>query len=186
MLTARNGSRWKVFLTIALIGLCNGALAQQYDVHLDNVERLEGSENYFSYNYTTEKISEMKLKFSAHIQQHKELDDSYSVVALISRADLAEGSEYEVVMDLKKPLCEWMKTIYKTYFYEELEPLSNLPHFDTCPLPAAEYWLKDYVLDTEPYKEMMQEGRWKVEMKLMKGDEVCSGVITTTTVKPVA
>uniref|UniRef100_A0A182PSN8 Uncharacterized protein n=1 Tax=Anopheles epiroticus TaxID=199890 RepID=A0A182PSN8_9DIPT len=157
---------------------------RNFDVHIDKLERLGEAGEYFTYNYTYEKISDMKFNMGAHVQQLKELDDSFTVKALMARADLADGSEYEVMMDLQKPLCEWMRTIYKAYFYEELAKVSNFPHYDTCPLPVAEYVMENYVLDTEPYSEMMSEGRWKMEMMLMKGDSVCSGILMMNTVKP--
>ncbi|ETN62535.1 hypothetical protein AND_005772 [Anopheles darlingi] len=169
---------------IALLLLSNGATAQKYEVHLDKLERLDSDGDYFTYNYTFEKVSEMKMSFSANIQQHKELDDSYTVKAMMARAELAEESEYEVMLDLRKPLCDWMRTIYKTYFYDELKAVSNMPTPETCPLPVAEYWMKDYVFDVEPYQEMMTEGRWKTEMMLMKGEKACSGIVLWSTVKP--
>uniref|UniRef100_A0A182VM56 Uncharacterized protein n=1 Tax=Anopheles merus TaxID=30066 RepID=A0A182VM56_ANOME len=101
--------------------------------------------------------------------------------AYISLACIALG--YGAAANMK-PLCEWMRTIYKTYFYEELAKVSNFPHYDTCPLPVANYVMENYVLDTEPYSEMMSEGRWKMEMMLMKGDSVCSGISVLNTVKP--
>uniref|UniRef100_A0AAG5CWF5 Uncharacterized protein n=1 Tax=Anopheles atroparvus TaxID=41427 RepID=A0AAG5CWF5_ANOAO len=176
---------WRgTLLVVAFIVLGHGAAAEQeYDMHIDKLEKMEGDGEYFTYNYTYEKISEMKYSIGAHVHQHKELDDSYTVKVLMARADLAEGSEFEVMFDLQKPLCEYMRTIYKTYFYEELEKVSNFPHYDTCPLPVAEYWIKEYVFDSEPYKEMMSEGRWKVEMMLMKGAVVCSGILMVNTVK---
>uniref|UniRef100_A0A182TLL2 Uncharacterized protein n=1 Tax=Anopheles melas TaxID=34690 RepID=A0A182TLL2_9DIPT len=157
---------------------------KNFDVHIDKLERVGDTGEYFTYNYSYEKISEMKFNMGAQVQQLKELDDSYTVKALVARADLADGSEFEVMMDLQKPLCEWMRTIYKTYFYEELAKVSNFPHYDTCPLPVANYVMENYVLDTEPYSEMMSEGRWKMEMMLMKGDSVCSGISVLNTVKP--
>ncbi|XP_053671490.1 uncharacterized protein LOC128721734 [Anopheles nili] len=172
-------------LTLVCVAFRHGATANEnFDVHVDKLERIGDSEKYFKYNYTYEKISEMKFNIQAQVEQLLELDDSYSVKGLVARANLAEDSEYEVMMNLQKPLCEWMRTIYKSYFYDELVKVSNFPHYDTCPLPVAEYTVKDYVLDAEPYSDMMSEGRWKVEMMLMKGDDVCSGVILMTTVKP--
>ncbi|XP_035777328.1 uncharacterized protein LOC118458696 [Anopheles albimanus] len=168
----------------ALLVLNHAVTAEKYEVHLDKLERLDSDGDYFTYNYTFEKVSELKISFSANIHQHKELDDSYTIKAMIARAELAEDSEYEVMIDLRKPLCDWMRTMYKTYFYDELKPVSNMPPPETCPLPVADYWMKDYVFDAEPYQEMMTEGRWKTEMMLLKGDEVCAGIIMLSTVKP--
>ncbi|EAU77074.3 AGAP002853-PA [Anopheles gambiae str. PEST] len=177
---------WRfAYISLACITLGHEAAANMnFDVHIDKLERVGDTGEYFTYNYSYEKISEMKFNMGAQVQQLKELDDSYTVKALVARADLADGSEFEVMMDLQKPLCEWMRTIYKTYFYEELAKVSNFPHYDTCPLPVANYVMENYVLDTEPYSEMMSEGRWKMEMMLMKGDSVCSGISVLNTVKP--
>ncbi|XP_049278557.1 uncharacterized protein LOC125761456 [Anopheles funestus] len=176
---------WRVTLSLVCIVWGYGATANNnYDVHIDKLERVGDTGEYFTYNYTYEKISDMKFSMGAQVQQLKELDDTYTVKALMARADLAEGSEYEVMMDLQKSLCDWMRTIYKAYFYEELAKVSNFPHYDTCPLPVAEYVVENYVLDTEPYSEMMSEGRWKMEMMLMKDGQVCSGMVMMTTVKP--
>ncbi|XP_058120067.1 uncharacterized protein LOC131284889 [Anopheles ziemanni] len=176
---------WRVILlVIAFVVLGHGVRAEQeYEMTIEKLERMNDNGEYFTYNYTYDKLTEMKYSVSANVHQHKELDSSFSVKALMARADLAEGSEFEVMLDLQKPLCEWMTTIYKTYFYEELEKVSNFPHYDTCPLPPAEYWVKEYVFDYEPYKDMMSEGRWKVEMMLLKGDVVCSGILMINTVK---
>uniref|UniRef100_A0A182T3J7 Uncharacterized protein n=1 Tax=Anopheles maculatus TaxID=74869 RepID=A0A182T3J7_9DIPT len=177
----------RVALSFVCIALGYGATANKnFDVHIDKLERVGDTGEYFTYNYTYEKISDMKFSMGAHVQQLKELDDSYTVKALVARAELADGSEYEVMMDLQKTLCDWMRTIYKTYFYEELAKVSNFPHYDTCPLPVAEYVVENYVFDTEPYSEMMSEGRWKVEMLLTKEEKVCSGIVMMTTVKPKA
>uniref|UniRef100_A0A182N739 Uncharacterized protein n=1 Tax=Anopheles dirus TaxID=7168 RepID=A0A182N739_9DIPT len=176
---------WRIALAFAGILLSYQTAANQnFDVHLDKLERVGKAGEYFSYNYTYDKISGMKYSMGGHVQQLKELDDSYMVKALVARADLADDSPYEVMMDIEKPLCEWMRTIYKTYFYEELEKVSNFPHYDTCPLPEAEYVVTDYVFDAEPYSEMMSEGRWKIEMMLTKDGNVCSGIVMVTTVKP--
>ncbi|XP_052890902.1 uncharacterized protein LOC128299087 [Anopheles moucheti] len=176
---------WGVTLPLACIVLGYGVTANMnYDVHIDKLERVGDTGEYFKYNYSYEKISDMKFSMGAQIQQLKELDDTYTVKALMARADLAEGSEYEVMMDLQKTLCDWMRTVYKTYFYDELAKVSNFPHYDTCPLPVGEYVVENYVLDTEPYSEMMSEGRWKAEMMLMKDDKICSGIVMMTTVKP--
>uniref|UniRef100_A0A182M7G5 Uncharacterized protein n=1 Tax=Anopheles culicifacies TaxID=139723 RepID=A0A182M7G5_9DIPT len=177
----------RVILSLVCIVLGHGVTANaNFDVHIDKLERVGKTDEYFTYNYTYEKISDMKFSMGAHIQQLKELDDTYTVKALMARAELADGSEFEVMMDMQKSLCDWMRTVYKTYFFEEISQVSNFPHYDTCPLPAAEYVMENYVLDTEPYSEMMSEGRWKMEMMLTKGDEVCSGIIMMTTVKPKA
>uniref|UniRef100_A0A182QYE9 Uncharacterized protein n=1 Tax=Anopheles farauti TaxID=69004 RepID=A0A182QYE9_9DIPT len=178
---------WRITLALAGILLNYEATANNnFDVHLDKFERVGPAGEYFSYNYTYDKIADMKYNMGGHVQQHVQLDDSYMVKALMARSELADGSEYEVMLDIEKPLCEWMRTIYKTYFYEELEKVSNFPHYDTCPLPVAEYTVTDYVFDAEPYSEMMSEGRWKTEMMLTKDGNVCSGIVMITTVKPKA
>ncbi|XP_053698627.1 uncharacterized protein LOC128745574 [Sabethes cyaneus] len=160
----------------------------KYDMQVINVETIEGSEKYFEYNYTLDKVSELNFKVSGNIRQLIQMDNKYALSLKLSRAELNDNADppvYEEVAALSKPLCEFLTTIYRMYFYEKLKEISNFPHYETCPLPVADYWFKDYAFEGENYRAFMRDGRFKLESYLCEEDAVLGGIITIITVTPV-
>ncbi|XP_058812950.1 uncharacterized protein LOC131677245 [Topomyia yanbarensis] len=157
-----------------------------YDIQFISLETMEGSETYFEYNYTLDKQSELTFKMSGNIRQLVQLGDDYGVTLTLSRSDLADDPPvYEEMMNINKPVCDYMKTIYRMYFYDGLKDVSNFPHYETCPLVPAEYWFKDYIFEGEDFAVFLREGRFKLECYLTKEGESLAGCISTSTVTKV-
>lgn len=156
-----------------------------YDFVFEKLETIEGSEQYCEYNYTMEKLSEYNYKFSGNFMLPKDLNNDYGIDLTLSRAEVGSDA-FEEMMHIGKPLCEYMKTIYRMYFYENIKDISNFPHYDECPLVAPkQYWIKDYLFEGEGYKAFTRDGHFKMAIYLTKdGANVAGGVITMT-VKPV-
>lgn len=73
-----------------------------------------------------------------------------------------------------------MRMIYKRYFYEELSKHSNLPHFDTCPLPAGQYEIKEYQLDMAKFKGfryLFAPGQYRLQQFLIENDVTVTGIL---------
>lgn len=73
-----------------------------------------------------------------------------------------------------------MRTIYKRYFYEKIAEHSNLPHFDTCPVPAGQYEIKEYPLDMDTFKRLkhlLKPGQYRLQQFLIQNDVAVSGVL---------
>lgn len=73
-----------------------------------------------------------------------------------------------------------MKTIYKEYFYEEISKYSNLPHYDTCPIPKGQYDIKEYPFNLKTfaqYKLFIEPGNYRVQMFLVKDGIAVTGVL---------
>lgn len=153
-------------------------------MHFDGMETIDGSENYFHYNYTLDKKSETAFSVSGYITQLVTLDNGYKLQFKLSRAPLDSPDQYEVMLGLEKPLCEYMASIYKLYLYESLKDISNFPHYDQCPLEPTEYWFKDYSFDGDEYKSFLKDGHYKIEMYLIKGDEMVAGGLSKMRVEP--
>ncbi|XP_058444517.1 uncharacterized protein LOC131426093 [Malaya genurostris] len=159
-----------------------------YDIDYHGLRTTEGTENFFQYNYTLDKLSELRFEASGNIRQLVPLDDSYEVSMRLSRADLTTDDPpmYDNIMNIQKPVCKFMKTTYRRYFYGELKDISNLPHYDSCPLSPTDYWVRQYTFEGQDYSEFLREGRFKLECYLIKDDEIVAGVIGESTVKKVA
>ncbi|KXJ82920.1 hypothetical protein RP20_CCG010572 [Aedes albopictus] len=179
--------RWigRAFLLAALIGLVLAEDDPNYEVHFDGMEMIDGSDSYFNYNYTMDKKSETAFTVSGFITQLVLLDNTYKARFRLSRAPLDNPELYEEMLGLEKPLCEYMSSIYKMYFYETLKDISNFPHYDKCPLDPAEYWFKDYSFDADEYKAFMRDGHYKIEMYLVKGEDSVAGGLSKMRVEPV-
>lgn len=73
-------------------------------------------------------------------------------------------------------MCTYWRTIYKQYFYESLKDTSNLPHYDTCPLPAFKFWVRNYIFNGADYQSMMGPGLWKLAFFLFHKDVLETGI----------
>lgn len=155
-------------------------------MHFEGVETVEGSDQYFRYNYTVDKKSETAFTVSGFISQLVQLDNGYGIQMKLSRANLdsPEPLEYEELIGLEKPVCEYLTSVYRMYFYDQLKDISNFPHYETCPLEPNDYWFKDYSFDGEEYKAFMRDGHFKMEAYLTKGEEVIAGVVSKMRVAP--
>lgn len=92
-----------------------------------------------------------------------------------------------------------MKTVYKKYFYDKIKDYSNMPHYETCPLPKVyikphlnnicfiwlmsslfapqeKYWIKDYPFDADKFKGIAKPGYYRVEVYLLQGGVAKTGV----------
>ncbi|XP_058445166.1 uncharacterized protein LOC131426429 [Malaya genurostris] len=159
-----------------------------FDVDYNGLEKIAGTEHFFQYNYTVDKLSELSFEISGNIRQLVPLDDDYEVSMILSRADLA-GTDpplYETMMSLQKPVCKFMNTIYRKYFYDELKDVSNFPHFETCPLLPTDYWIRGYTFEGQDYSMVLREGRFKLEWSLIKDDEIVAGCVIKSMVTKMA
>lgn len=73
-------------------------------------------------------------------------------------------------------VCNFMKTIYKKYFYETIKDYSNLPHYDKCPVTKEKYVIKEYPFDASKFKHMAKPGFYRIEAFVINGDEAKAGV----------
>ncbi|XP_055526968.1 uncharacterized protein LOC129719600 [Wyeomyia smithii] len=177
------------FLIIGFVKLSLADEISTYDMQLVKVETVAGSEQYFEYNYTLDKLSEMSFKISGNIRQLVIADNRYEISMKLSRAELSDAADppaYEELIEVTKPLCEFLKSIYRMYFYEDLKDISNFPHYDTCPLPVADYWFKDYAFEGESYQAFMSDGRYKLECYLMQEGVIAGGAVASITITPIA
>ncbi|XP_039443313.1 uncharacterized protein LOC120423532 [Culex pipiens pallens] len=179
---------FKLILSVVVLAVVVAAQEEEeinYDFIFEKMETVEGSEQYCEYNYTMEKLSEYNFKLSGNFFTPKELNNDFGIVFTLSRAEVG-SEEFEEMMHISKPLCEYMKTIYRMYFYESVKDISNFPHFDECPLPGQkEYWIKEYLFEGEGYKAFTRDGHFKIEFYLTKDGANVAGAVTTMTVKPV-
>lgn len=92
---------------------------------------------------------------------------------------LNENEEYEQIMQLPTlPMCMFMKTIYKRFFYEEISQYSNLPHYDVCPVPAGSYDIKQYPFNMNKFErveEALGAGSYRMNCFLIHNDVAVSG-----------
>ncbi|XP_062540106.1 uncharacterized protein LOC134208021 [Armigeres subalbatus] len=176
----------KIFILAVLIGLAWAEEEEKMDVHFEGMDIIDGSENYFHYNYSLDKKSETAFSVSGFISQLVQLDNGYGLRMKLSRANLdaPEPAQYEEMLGVEKPVCEYMTSIYKMYFYDSLKDISNFPHYDTCPLEPADYWFKEYTFDAAEYQAFMKDGQYKMEMYLIKGDEPIAGGVSRMRVEP--
>lgn len=75
--------------------------------------------------------------------------------------------------------CDFMKTIYKKYFYEEISKYSNLPSYDVCPIPKGQYEIKEYPMDMKKFehvKSMAKPGSYRLDWFMIKNDVAVCGV----------
>lgn len=80
----------------------------------------------------------------------------------------------------KMKVCSYMKTIYKKYFYDEISKYSNLPHYDTCPVPKGEYEIEEYPFDMKTFKHFesfIEPGTYRLQLFLIQNDVAVSGVL---------
>lgn len=93
-----------------------------------------------------------------------------------------ENNEYQSVFSFPQiGACDFMKTIYKKHFYEEISKYSNLPDPDTCPIPKSQYEIKQYPFDLkklEHLKKLAKPGSYLVKFYIVKDDApVCGALI---------
>ncbi|XP_055587033.1 uncharacterized protein LOC129756774 [Uranotaenia lowii] len=149
----------------------------EFKMHFMGLDKLDGSEKYLDYNYTGEKLSDMSFKMSGHARLLVDMDDSYTVNMRLSAAEVGEDvSKSEDLLNIQKTFCEYMRTTYKSYFYDVVKDVSNFPHYDKCPLPAADYWIKDFEFDGEEYKPFLREGAFWSEFTLTKDGKPVAGL----------
>ena len=79
--------------------------------------------------------------------------------------------------------CVFMQSIYKNYFYDEIKNYSNLPSYDTCPVPMGKYEVKEYPMDAKMFEKHMEPGIYRVSAYLLKDSDVKSGVIFNIGIK---
>lgn len=93
---------------------------------------------------------------------------------------LNETNEYESIFAFPKiGICNFMRTIYKRYFYEQMSEYSNLPHFDTCPVPGGQYEIKQFPFDMETfkrYKQLIEPGSYRLQNFLVHKNVAVSGI----------
>lgn len=71
-----------------------------------------------------------------------------------------------------------MKSIYKIYFYEKISKYSNLPHYDVCPVPSGNYYIKDFLFDMKMFKKFEDNlgvGSYRVDVFLVHIDVTVCG-----------
>lgn len=95
---------------------------------------------------------------------------------------LDENNEYQPYFALPKfGACSFMKTIYKKHFYDEISKYSNLPHYDTCPVPAGKYEIKEYPFDVKSFayfRSLAKPGSYRLQLFLIQNDvAVCGNII---------
>lgn len=83
----------------------------------------------------------------------------------------------------KHGICDFFKSIYKKFFYEKISKYSNLPHYDQCPLPRNNYFVKDYPLDARDFQRFLSPGDYRLEANIMEDDKELAGIIFYGSIK---
>lgn len=73
-------------------------------------------------------------------------------------------------------VCEFLKNVYKKYFFENIRKYSNLPHYDQCPLQKNHYFVKDYPMDANTFRRLTQPGDYRLEVTLVENNKVLAGI----------
>lgn len=91
-----------------------------------------------------------------------------------------ENDEYkQVIASPKLGVCNFMKSMYKMYFHEEMSKCSNLPSPETCPVPAGQYDIKQCPFDMKKfghYKKLVRPGKYRLQSFLIKDDVAVCGI----------
>lgn len=94
---------------------------------------------------------------------------------------LNDNNEYKLLFGLPKiGTCDFMQSMYKKYFYEEISKYSNLPSPDTCPVLAGQYDIKQYPFDMKKFahfKRIIKPGSYRMHWFLVKDDVAVCGLL---------
>lgn len=74
-------------------------------------------------------------------------------------------------------ICQFMKTVYRKYFYEKISKHSNLPHYDVCPVPKEKYTIKGYPLDAHMFRRIISPGEYRLNAFLIQNKIAVSGLL---------
>ncbi|KAH8243710.1 hypothetical protein KR032_009619 [Drosophila birchii] len=112
------------------------------------------------------------LKVSGELKQHVSINNDWKIHLTVLRAP-GSDEEFEEVLDLPEVgVCDFMRTYYKEFFYEQLKEYSNAPHPKTCPLPPDHYRMEDFPLDVHLLKKLLLPGYYRIVSRLLHDDHI--------------
>ncbi|XP_055609185.1 uncharacterized protein LOC129756353 [Uranotaenia lowii] len=142
-------------------------------------DKWDNPETALGFNQTVEKTSDMGFKVSGNAQVLVDMDDSYAVKMELDAAKVGQNYSYSTTLfENQKTICEFLRTSYRNYFYDVAkdDATGKIPEYDKCPLPAGDYWIKDFEFDGEKYKQLLREGSFWSHLYLTKNGFPMSGL----------
>ncbi|XP_017039751.1 uncharacterized protein LOC108087082 [Drosophila ficusphila] len=116
-------------------------------------------------------FEENVLKVSGDLKLHETIDNDWKIKLKVLRGLERDGIKDELI-EFEMPICDFMKSVYKEYFYKRIKDYSNAPHPNNCPIPAEDYSMDDFPLDVHLLKKLMLPGHYAIKFYLEDASSV--------------
>uniref|UniRef100_A0A1B0FMW0 Uncharacterized protein n=1 Tax=Glossina morsitans morsitans TaxID=37546 RepID=A0A1B0FMW0_GLOMM len=171
-----------ILATILYLNLVKGE-TKSYIVTNDKLDNIEGEEE--SLILFDVQMVKRERYINGTVTLLEDFDDEqFELMVEMFTSPNSDGNYQQMAFGVPKiRWCEGMHKFYAKFIQPTMvfEENTNLPHVDEeeglCPLPKGEYWVREILLDTEPWPTQFPRGLLKLIITAYKNDLLVGGAI---------